>query len=52
MKKKNKRRKQSKYIYDKINQTLENMCIYGNIIKEEKEKNPEKFISKEEALQL
>ena len=46
--------KEEKYlnISVKINQTLENMCIYGNIIKEEKEKNPEKFISKVEALKL
>ncbi len=37
-----------------INRVLENMCIYGNIlkkeIKEEKQKNPQKFIEKEEAL--
>ena len=40
----------------KINKTLENMCILGNIakkeIKEEKEKNPEKFIETSEALKL
>jgi len=36
----------------KINQTLENMCNYGNIIKEEKKINPQKFITKKEALQL
>ena len=36
----------------KINQTLENMCNYGNIIKEEKTINPKKFITKKEALQL
>ena len=40
----------------KVNQTLENMCIYGTImkeqIKEEKEANPEKFIEIEEALKL
>ena len=40
----------------KINETLEDMCIYGNIMKEEileeKEKNPEKFIEIEEALKL
>ena len=39
---------------DKINNLLENMCIYGNIIKkeveEEKQKNPKQFISLEEAL--
>jgi len=38
----------------KINQTLEDMCNYGMIIKkeiiEEKEKNPEKFIKIKEAL--
>ena len=38
----------------KINQVLEDMCKYGNImkkeIKEEKEKNPSKFIKTEEAL--
>ena len=37
-----------------INRVLENMCIYGNIlkkeIKEEKQKNPQKFIEKEDAL--
>ena len=37
-----------------INNVLENMCIYGNVlkkeIKEEKLKNPQKFIVKEEAL--
>ena len=41
---------------DKINLTLEDMCIYGNItkkeIKEEKKKNPEKFIDISEALKL
>jgi len=40
----------------RINETLEDMCIYGNIMKkeilEEKEKNPEKFIEIEEALKL
>ena len=40
----------------KVNQTLEDMCIYGTImkeqIKEEKEANPEKFIEIEEALKL
>ena len=39
---------------DKINNLLENMCIYGNIIKkeieEEKQKNPKQFIPLEEAL--
>jgi len=43
-------------INNKINEVLEDMCIYGNItkkeIKEEKEKNPEKFIDKSEALKL
>ena len=41
---------------EKINQILEDMCIYGNItkkeIKEEKKKNPEKFIETSEALKL
>ena len=45
-----------KYQNDKINQTLENMANYGNIIKaeieEEQKNNPEKFISKNDALQL
>ena len=36
----------------KINKTLENMCNYGNIIKEEKKLNPQKFITKKETLQL
>ena len=40
----------------KINQVLEDMCIYGNImkeqIKEEKEKNPENFIEINDALNL
>ena len=40
----------------KINEVLEDMCIYGNIIKkeirEEKQKNPEKFIETSQALQL
>ena len=39
---------------EKINQTLENMCKLGNIIKKEiikeKKKNPEKFIETKEAL--
>ena len=39
----------------KINDLLENMCIYGSITKkeiiEEKKKNPEKFIETSEALQ-
>ena len=43
-------------INNKINEVLEDMCIYGNItkkeIKEEKEKSPEKFIDKSEALKL
>ena len=38
----------------KINEVLEDMCIYGNIVKqeiqEEKKKNPEKFIETKEAL--
>ena len=41
---------------EKINKTLEDMCIYGNItkkeIKEEKKKNPEKYIETSEALKL
>ena len=45
-----------KEINEKINQTLEDMCIYGNIIekeiKEEKKKHPEKFIETSQALQL
>ena len=40
----------------KVNKVLEDMCIYGNIakkeIKEEKKKNPEKFIETKEALKL
>ena len=40
----------------KINEVLEDMCIYGNItkkeIQEEKIKNPNKFISTSEALKL
>ena len=40
---------------EKINEVLEDMCIYGNIIKkeikEQKEKCPEKFIKTTEALQ-
>ena len=40
----------------KINETLEDMCIYGNIMKEEilqeKVQNPEKFFEFEEALKL
>ena len=45
-----------KQVNKKINETLEDMCIYGNIIeketKEEKEKHPEKFIETSQALQL
>ena len=41
---------------EEYNQELEDMCIYGNIIKkeikEEKRKNPEKFIEIQEALNL
>ena len=40
----------------KVNEVLEDMCIYGNItkkeIQEEKIKNPKKFISTSKALQL
>ena len=47
--------KTEKEVNDKINDLLEDMCIYGNIInkeiKEEKEKNPEKFIETSQALQ-
>ena len=41
---------------EKINKTLENMCILGNITKKEiikeKKKNPEKFIETKQALKL
>jgi len=41
---------------EQLNEVLEDMCIYGNImkkqIKEEKKKNPEKFIDTSQALQL
>ena len=44
-----------KEVNQKINETLEDMCIYGNIMKkeiqEEKQKNPEKFIDTSDALQ-
>ena len=44
-----------KDINQKINETLEDMCIYGTIMKkeiqEEKQKHPEKFIDTSEALQ-
>ena len=40
----------------KVNEALEDMCIYGNItrkeVQEEKIKNPTKFISTSKALQL
>ena len=40
----------------KINNDLENMCIYGNIIKEkiifDKKSHPNKFIETEDALQM
>ena len=43
-----------KKINKKINEILEDMCIYGNIMKkeiqEEKEKNPENFIEINEDL--
>jgi len=43
-------------IDEKVNNVLEDMCIYGEITKkeiiEEKEKNPEKFIETSEALKL
>ena len=45
-----------KEVNKKINQTLENMCILGSITKkelrEEKEKNPEKFIETSETLKM
>ena len=41
---------------EKINEVLEDMCIYGTLakkqIKEEKQKNPEKFIETSKALEL
>jgi len=41
---------------EQLNEVLEDMCIYGNIMKkqiqEEKEKNPDKFIETSQALQL
>ena len=44
-----------KDINQKINETLEDMCIYGSIMKkeiqEEKQNHPEKFIETSEALQ-
>ena len=49
-------KEKEKKINLKINQTLEDMCVFGNIvkaqIKEEKEKNPEKYIETEKALKL
>ena len=49
-----KEKEEEKKKNDKINITLEDMCIYGNIIKQEikeiKKNNPEKFIKTEEAL--
>ena len=48
--------RKEKEINTKINQTLENMCIMGDIMKkeisEEKKTNPKKFISTSEALNL
>ena len=45
-----------KEVNEKINEVLEDMCIYGNVmnkeIKEEKEKHPDKFIETSQALQL
>ena len=45
-----------KEINKKVNEVLEDMCIYGTImkkeIKEEKIKNPKKYISTNEALKL
>ena len=44
-----------KQVNQKINETLEDMCIYGKLmekeIKEEKEKHPEKFVETSQALQ-
>ena len=52
---KDKNNESEKEINQKINETLEDMCIYGNIMKkeiqEEKQKNPEKFIETSDALQ-
>ena len=46
---------ETKDVNQKINETLEDMCIYGSIMKkeiqEEKKKNPEKFIETSDALQ-
>ena len=53
--KKDKNYETEKDINQKINETLEDMCIYGSIMKkeiqEEKQNHPEKFIETSEALQ-
>ena len=52
--KKDENNESEKEINQKINETLEDMCIYGSIMKkeiqEEKQKNPEKFIETSDAL--
>ena len=52
----NKEIKAEKETNKKINEVLEDMCKYGNIVKSEikieKKKNPEKFIETKEALKL
>jgi hypothetical protein len=54
--KKNIENESKKDVNETINETLEDMCIYGSIMKkeiqEEKAKNPEKFIETSNALQL
>ena len=53
--KKDENNESEKDVNQKINETLEDMCIYGSIVKkeiqEEKQKNPEKFIETSDALQ-
>jgi len=52
----NKEKKEEKRENKKINAVLEDMCIYGNLMKKEilkeKEENPEKFIDTKDALKL
>lgn len=47
---------QKKTDNDKLNELLDNMCVYGNIekmqLKAEKQKHPEKFIDTQQALQM
>ena len=54
--KEEKEKQKEKIINKKINETLEDMCIYGNVIKkkieEEKKNESEKFIEADEALKL